>query len=621
MNRSIRYVLLALSTTLCMMAPNGRAQDADPFTRLFDTGTPSPEAIQGKTIAERTGWIEIPEDTTDHAFQGDAAFLNDRIAVVLRKGSPGPEIYAANSGQMSMLCTLRPLAEADPGALSGVSIERNAPDSVEIVANFGSLDIAGLRIELALGQVFVKLQAIGATSALHVVADSEFAVLPDFFADDIVIAASDLSVDRAEVPSENFLLQLAQDGNAIVGMIWDNRDQDVRINLAERGGHRRIESSEIAFGEAGSIHVAALAQAGIWHRQDVTPADKGRIIDLGWSAPFPAIWRVDWRTHEQLTDSWEMAIENPDGSFRKSDLFEVSNDTWTDQDWWSSDRPRRRWNTGLGGYLYPCWFDREGKGFLQPLKPGRGASPEAYPKYEGPAIIYAINRNSETPNNVFTLTDLVRGTLGMGPCQYILDVEGQDLEFKGRPTCDVRDTLNPIYEQGDQVRQEAEVKEALDNVLAFMRLIRGRIEQYRAFGEEMSVYLAKVETEDPELSAFVQEMLKFTGKIQEVYDRRAKGIRSPEDATSLVDQFRNSLVGYTGADAATRCKELTSGFVGIGDNQDELVAECRLAVKLLRQRAALAMAQDPSTSEVVRKIRERTQAVLRDPVNYEAARH
>ena len=59
----------------------------------------------------------------------------------------------------------------------------------------------------------------------------------------------------------------------------------------------------------------------------------------------------------------------------------------------------------------------------------------------------------------------------------------------------------------------------------------------------------------------------------------------------------------------------------IGGAQDELVAECRKVVKVLRQRAGMALAQDESLATVVGYIREQTQNMLRAPVNYEAARH
>ena len=75
------------------------------------------------------------------------------------------------------------------------------------------------------------------------------------------------------------------------------------------------------------------------------------------------------------------------------------------------------------------------------------------------------------------------------------------------------------------------------------------------------------------------------------------------------------------AEAFKRCKEFTAAIVEIGGNQDELVGECRVAVKNLRQRAGLAMAVDPRVAPIAREIRRRTQEVLRNPASYEAPRH
>ena len=58
-----------------------------------------------------------------------------------------------------------------------------------------------------------------------------------------------------------------------------------------------------------------------------------------------------------------------------------------------------------------------------------------------------------------------------------------------------------------------------------------------------------------------------------------------------------------------------------GGNQDELVGECRMIVKILRQRAAMAMATDPRSAPIAKEMRRRTQQMLRNPTSYEAPRH
>jgi hypothetical protein len=468
-------------------------------------------------------------------------------------------------------------------------------------------------VELLVGQIAVKLQPLGETARVRVAAPCEYVVLPDFFADDIVISAKDLEVNRAQLPSENFLLQLVDHGNSIVMSVWDNHNQEIGIELAGSGVGRRIESSEIAFDGGGCVWVALIDEPGAWYSHEVRIDQKDAILDMAWRQPYSAVWRVDWRRSDKLTDTWEMAVENEDGTFRKSDLFEVSRDEWTDQDWWSDKKPRRRWNTGLGFYWYPCWIDKEGRGHLQPLKDRI--------EFDGPAIVYPINRSRSTPVDKYTITDVVRHTLGVGPCQYILDLEGQKSTFKGRPTCDVRDRLNEIYAKGEHLTRQDDVRQALDDVLTFIRLIRGRIDAYGDFAREMENFLANAERAGAAPTAFIEATRAICGKVNGAIERRRDGIKTPAYATALVEEFRDTLVGYRGTDAETRCKVFTERFVEIGDNQDELVAECRLAVKLLRQHAALALARDPGLSDVVAQIRDRTQFMLRDPVNYEAARH
>ena len=66
-------------------------------------------------------------------------------------------------------------------------------------------------------------------------------------------------------------------------------------------------------------------------------------------------------------------------------------------------------------------------------------------------MIYPINRVRETPLDEFTVVDVVRATLGVGPCEYILDVEGQ-----GTAMCGRADLRHPRYPGGHLCGQAAE---------------------------------------------------------------------------------------------------------------------------------------------------------------------
>jgi hypothetical protein len=305
-----------------------------------------------------------------------------------------------------------------------------------------------------------------------------------------------------------------------------------------------------------------------------------------------------------------MIVQKADGTFAKLDWFGQP-DTQGTPDWMRSNGTR--WTTVLGSFKYPCWLDPDRRGYLHPLK--RGAP------FRGPAVIYPVQRVTGMPPDRYTLVDIVRETLGVGPCEYILDVEGQKKVARGAATCATRSKLTGIYEKKEQKARRAEVERALDDVLAFVRLVRGRIEDYAAFGRAMTAYLDEQRKAQPALADFLGKMDALTRRIADAYERRKGSIRPPEDATRLVEEFRKTLVGYEGDDALAKCKAITGALVGIGGSQDELVGECRVAVKLLRQQAGLAMAVDPKVAPVAREVRRRTQQVLRNPAAYEAPRH
>ena len=583
-----------------------REQAASAAARLFDTGRPSRTPLTGEAVAKRVGWKPVPEDTTDHAFGGDAVLVNNCLAVVLRRGASGAEVYSLDRHGATMRARLAPVG-GPPGRISTLTIAENAPSSVAVDAAFTNGRGAASRVGYALkmGQAFVETTAAAGVECLRVEAPCRFAVLPDFFADDIVLDAAELPVAQADLPADNVVLHLLPDRGAIVMTIVKTVTDDVRITLSGEGAERRIHASQIPYGKDGKLWVAVLAAPDIWHTHAVAKEDAGKILRLDWAWPFPAQWRADWRRDGGLTDSWEIVAERPDHRFTK-------------QGWYGGGATlppnRKRWTTVLGSFLYPCWVDRAGRGHLQPLR-------SKALRFDGPVLIYPINRATGTPLDAFTVVDIVRNTLGVGPCEYILDVEGQQSSYKGRATCSTRDTLNPIYARNQQRQQRAKIEKTLDEVMVFIRHIRARIERYVAFGHDLRSYLAEQKKAHPELADRLAELETLARAIDERVAARRDSIKTPAYAQKMCDDFRKTMIDYDGGDALDKCKRFTKALVAIGGSQDELAGECRWAVKLIRQRAGLMMALEPRLSAVAREIRHRAQKVMRHPAGHEGARH
>src|SRR5262249_23233517 len=193
-----------------------------------------------------------------------------------------------------------------------VTLTENSRTAVglEITSKAGSA-----RFRLKRGELFVESQAVAEAATLRIECPSRFAVLPDFFADDILFDARKVPLDKVELPSENFLLHCTGKQDTIVMSVFENRAQDVRVTLAGKNDERAITGSEIDFGKkGGKIWVAVLEGTGMWHCSDVSAADIKKILPLPWKMPFVAQWRVDFTRQDSLTDSWDMLLPDKEGN-------------------------------------------------------------------------------------------------------------------------------------------------------------------------------------------------------------------------------------------------------------------------------------------------------------------
>lgn len=571
---------------------------------IFDTQRASATALSADAMNGSDGWAQIAEGEVAHKFEGDAVLSNGRLAIVLRSGGPGAELYSIEK-IVEKQSVLRPAVNGN-AKVSDVRIVENTPAGGKLRAAFVTAD--GKRIELSfelkVGLVFVAIDGGGSAGALRIESPCRFAILPDFFADDIVIDAAGLPGGIAELPSENFLLHMLPGGRCIVMAVWTDRERDILAALRGAGSDRQIADTEIPLGKGGKAWVACITGTDVWHTRSIAAADRGKIIQLDWKAPMAAQWRIDWRRADQLADSWDMLVQKADGNFTKYGVY-GSPDTLPSN--------RRRWTTVLGTFSYPAWIDARGRGFVQPL--GQNVT------FSGPAVIYPLNRTPATPLDAFTVVDIVRGTLGVGPCEYILDLEGQKSQYKGRATCANRDTLNPIYQKNQQRQRRSEIERSLAEVIVFIRHIRGRIESYMDFGRETIAYLEQQKKSHPELEKTLSELQALARQMDQRYAARKQAIKTPDQAAAMIEEFRKNGMDEDGPGAFDKCFKFTAAIVEIGGNQDELVGECRMVIKMVRQRAALAMAADPRMADVAREIRARSQKVLRNPAGHEGARH
>ena len=432
------------------------------FAKATEDRQDKPKA--GLTVTDGAETVAMGE--TPASFKGEAAVSNGRISLVVAKNAASAELRSGSVTRAKL--SLTGVAKLDKVAL------------VEHGKGGATLEIGGkgisAKFKIKKGDVAVEVQPGEGAHKLRVECPSRFIVLPDFFADDIVIDAKKLPAASVEIPSENFLLQLAGKGDAIVMSVFENKEQDVRLALSGTGDDRVSTASEIEFGKNRKIWVSVLEAPQIWYVKDIQAADAGKTLPLDWKMPFPAAWRCDLTRSNDLADSWDMLLQKEkDGEFQKP--------SWMGGGPERLPADRKRWTTVLGSFKYPVYSDPERNGIIQPLKHDKVT-------FRGPALLYPVNRVEGTPLDAFTVIDMVRNTLGAGPCEYLLDLEGNKAEYKCRATCSSRDTLKKIYTEGQQKAKHAHVEKVLQDDLIFVKHIRGRITRYVDFGHKIREYLA-----------------------------------------------------------------------------------------------------------------------------------
>lgn len=604
----MRLLCLALPFLLGLSPQSARSK-----MEVWDTGSRSARQLTSSEIAQKKGWKELSRGATAKSFRGDAVFSNGRILGVLRRQSAELELYSVTPEGTVPRAGLHLQAKGVlPAArLESVSLSERTRSAVRLEAVYRTAKGGRLQAQFRLkrGEVLLETAPGKGAERLRLSCPGRFVILPDFFADDIVLDARETIPSRVDIPSEHFLVHPTAGGRTLAMAIFENREQDVRLRLEGSGDDRKVASSEIRFGKGRKIWVALLEGRGAWHARDLEATNGKKVVPLDWTMPFPAQWRADFTRDNGLTDSWEILLQDKEGgSFRKPT-------TWTGRTAAKPVKPDRGcWATVLGRYTYPVWTDHRKRGFVQPFA-------RKQLRFQGPLVVYPMNRVAETPPEIYTVVDVVRNALGVGPCQYILDVEGQKEDNKGRATCATRTLLKGIFSKGQQRQRRTEVDQALDKTLTFVRYIRGRIGRYVAFGKDVRAYLAAQRKARPELGKFLDEMDAIAAEIDARVRAREGKIKTPDDVVRMNEEFRKNILNDGGSGAYQKCKDYGDALVEIGGNQDELVGECRWVAKALRQRAGLLMAMDPRCAAIAAEIRARAQKVLRNPAVHEGARH
>lgn len=196
---------------------------------------------------------------------------------------------------------------------------------------------------------------------------------------------------------------------------------------------------------------------------------------------------------------------------------------------------------------------------------------------DGPTIIYPIDRTKATPLTTILPIDVMRNTLGVGPCQYVLQAEGLASEANLTPE-QVSHWVEQQFKRKKEKAAAAEIKDRLAQMADHVARVQARIGQYAASAKKLRTLCQKHAGD---------EGAKRCLAIMDHLDQAATVKGEAADASKTAKQLAEAIVALIGKESALEeCQNLGEQIRAIGSAQDAALARCRLHVRRLRAECA-----------------------------------
>jgi hypothetical protein len=635
--KSYRNCIVLLATVAMSLGGVGRAQPtASPHAvTLWDTGSPLGDAIN---ITDRAKWKAVPPNLLmleadpskassdpghygrEYAFQGDAVVENRYLIAVVQSATGTVAVYSKADPSRKVVQFL-PLSSMgvppmkDTGkmpvlraAISHCGVLQNTGDDVALdvtwrgrpaLAEQGrdgpattdkqgqeGLATSDLSAVLAFSKTaIVEIKPAESMKGISLLSPMEYGVAPSFVGDDLVLGAGQYpSADTLCVPAENLFLGLLKGENSMLVMTWPKGKQQLRLGLGNQGQEGRLIESIDFDNDGQSIYLALLEAPGIWHREALGASYLEKDVASKWKRPFPARW---------ITQLWE-------GNVRTTYTFR--------------EAPGQIWRGVAGMYSYPIWF--KGDNAFYHL------SKKVLPK--GESVIY-FREGQDTPASVSTPVDVMKATLGRQTCDSILDLAGRKLRTHHRRgavgirracTCGCTEAIEAVFKTGQEVEKKEYIEGAVGDMVYFVTRHMERLNEYRAFADDMIKFLRTTGGSRPELKAYLDGLVQIVQRIPDEYGVQKENIKTLEYADELARKT-NALAGKKDPKNLPTCLELGKDWRGMGGAQDGLLAEYHIIVRRLSQEAGYGCASQPKAVELAQEIRSRCKQCLRNADGYE----
>jgi hypothetical protein len=597
--------------------------------------------------------------------QGEVTLENKSLRVVTTPSQAGVNVFLrSDPARKRIELAVVPAGASESTAITKAEVVKNASGRSLLRVDAGAAEV-----ELSLGSSgFVKINAVKNAASVEVRAGARYAVLPDFFADDVVFDPLRFAAPTLTVPAENFLLQFVEGGNTVVMCDWpgrlkqpgvsatatgimkddkENGEPQVDLVFAGEGKARRIAAARISFQDK-PVYAGIIEQKGIWQDEAAAALPTYKPTAIAWKRPFDARWRgdfivadgqrlADWPTRNQSFDFKSTAksqtkiakqgdVDPLDARFAAATSSARPAD-WQEQgvSWWEKgdENAPQIWQESLASFfIYPAVFKGDEVRLCLYADKKARKKPHVYER----VIIYPLARVASTPLNIFTPVDMMRETLGQGPCEYILDLAGikprqagGDRTTLAYATCGLwNDHIQPITRQVKKAadghfepldeKTKTHLVQALEDMWYFVHAIHDRLREYKKWGAEMDAFCKQESGKNPTVKPIADRALALVGRLNSDLARHkfeGPGTEAywKERVPELIQLVKAD--DYTDLSSISRIRDL-------GNEQDERVSRCRQYVKALLQEIVFQDTSDADARAFAAEIRDRCHRMLRN---------
>lgn len=427
-------------------------------------------------------------------------------------------------------------------------------------------------------------------------------VIPDGFAEDLILEPG--QKDGIIPPYVPFFMGLQEQGGWTLSCIPYLARSEIRFSVDLRKWEFRPQPLE---------EYTFVIQSGkdIWKKVE-DKLDKKERKPVAWKPPFPAGYRAAFpvakdffEVEKPLHQIWNVGEERAKDSLLLNKAERV---TIVDK------KVQTGWSSGFyGTFAYPAFLQKDTRQLLM-----------VYPRHKNKQFAYDPNRpiyiytfdqgwsskRSDTPVNF--LTEEIRSdrasartsTIGIGPA-----------------TCALTQAIEKIYYRGEARTKRTEVEDDLARIQIFVESIRARIGVYRAWAEKMKKACLAAAEKDSEAAPTLKKFASHIDCIEKVHQLEQAKMEYPEKVWELGRQLLKDLDDrkLDDEELEKRCKEYGRAVRTIGGAQDNCVAECRQAAKMIRGQILLETLwnRNPTVRDFGRKIYETTSDLLRDTFVHE----